>query len=138
MIEEDAIEHRKILQQARRADRTDRREKLEELLPRAEPGSKERMMEKKREAGAAANSYREKADGTGEMEDIGEKDLMGDADDLRAIKKQQDRQKNERELRREEALRARAEEREHKVRGLREREEQTMERLKALAKSRFG
>lgn len=138
MAAEDAVLHRQSLQVARKTARKDQRDLLEELIPRAEPGSKERAIEKKREAGVAATAYRESATGGCEMEEVGEKDLMGDGDDLKTMKKQHGRRKNERELRREEALRARAEEREQKARGLREKEQQTMERLQALARRQYG
>ena len=138
MAADDVSLQRKAQHEALKVDREAQRERLEELLPRAEAGTKERALEKKREAGAAAKAYRESAGGPGEMEEVGEGDMMGTEDEIKAMKKQQERQKNERELRREEILRARAEEREQRVRGLREKEETTMERLKAMAKERFG
>ena len=47
-------------------------------------------------------------------------------------------QKTEREIRREEFARAKAEEREQRLRVWKEREEGTMEALKELARQRFG
>ena len=135
---EQANERRKELHVARMADRRQQKERLEELAPRAEPGSKERALEKRREAGASAQVYREGADGAGEMVDIGETDLMGGGEDTRALKHREERKKNERELKREEILRARAEEREVRVRGLKEKEDHTIEKLRALARERFG
>jgi hypothetical protein len=65
----------------------------------------------------------------------------GMGDDLEALKKareQEKRKKNDREIRREEILRARAEEREQRLKKYQEKEEETMGWLKALAKQRFG
>ena len=58
--------------------------------------------------------------------------------ELKQMKADRERKRSERELRREETLRARRAEREEKQRWLREREERTMVGLKELAKARFG
>lgn len=67
---------------------------------------------------------------------------MGSGDnDLAALKreKQKDqRKKNEREIRREEILRARAAEREERIQKYREKEDETISWLQTLAKQRFG
>jgi hypothetical protein len=68
-------------------------------------------------------------------------DVMGDADGLGELKKmkfEQARKKNEREIRKEEMLRARRAEREVKLAGLREKENKTMDMLKEIARARFG
>lgn len=71
-----------------------------------------------------------------------ESDLLGDEDGgiegFKKQKKEMDRKKNEREIRREEVLRARMEEREERIREYRAKEERTMSGLVALAKARFG
>lgn len=95
-------------------------------------------MEKKREVGAANRSFREaKSPGA---EEVREGELMGDdgAEGYKALLKAGERKKNERELRKEEIMRARAAERDEKMEGHRAKEQKTMEMLKALAKQRFG
>jgi len=66
---------------------------------------------------------------------------MGGGDGIESYKKQKqefERKKNERELRKEEILRARMAEREERLQEYRSKEEGTMTMLKALAKQRFG
>lgn len=67
---------------------------------------------------------------------------MGSGDnDLTALKREKEkdqRKKNEREIRREEILRARAAEREERIQKYREKEEETIGWLQTLAKQRFG
>ena len=71
-----------------------------------------------------------------------ESDLLGDDDGgvegFRKQKREMDRKKNEREVRREEILRARMEELEERRREYQAKEERTMSGLVALAKARFG
>lgn len=110
----------------------------DEIAPRAEPGTHERRMEKRREA---ASANREFARGGSPVEAAPEAELLGGENDLEAFKKEREREqrkKNERELRREEMLRARAAEREERLQRYRQKEEETMGWLKALAKQRFG
>ena len=60
---------------------------------------------------------------------------------MQALKQKQvqdQRKKNEREIRREEILRAQAAEREERVQRYRQKEEDTIGWLKTLAKQRFG
>ena len=67
-------------------------------------------------------------------------DLMGD-DSIEGYKRRKvemERKKNERELRKEEQLRARMAEREERLKTAREKESKTMDYLKALAKERWG
>lgn len=61
-----------------------------------------------------------------------------DLGELKRMKKEQDRRKTERELRREEILRARMAERGQKLKAIRDKEEKTMSMLRDIAKERFG
>lgn len=113
----------------------------DEIAPRAEPGTHERRMEKRRETAAANRDFAQTQRGGSPTEAAPESDLMGGGDDLEAVKKARERdqrKKNEREIRREELLRARAAEREERLQKYREKEDETMGWLKALAKQRFG
>ncbi|KAL1971207.1 hypothetical protein VTN77DRAFT_159 [Rasamsonia byssochlamydoides] len=115
----------------------------DEIAPRAEPGTRERRLEKRREAAAANREFAQSRRGGSPTEAVPDAELMGGGgeDDLQALKKAQElerRKKNEREIRREEMLRARAAEREQRLKKYREKEEETMSWLKALAKQRFG
>lgn len=122
----------------RKAERKTQKERIEELAPRADPGSRERQLEKKRETTGALQSFRD-AKESGDVE-VGESELMGDdgIEGYKAKKKADERVKNEREIRREEIARARAAEREEALSARRAKEAQTMEFLKQIAKERFG
>lgn len=113
----------------------------EEIAPRAEPGTRERQLEKRREAAAANRSFAEARRGAS-PEAAPEEELMGSGDnDLASLKREKEkeqRKKNEREIRREEILRARAAEREERIQKYREKEQETIGWLQALAKQRFG
>jgi len=122
----------------RTMERKAQKERLEELAPRADPGSKERQLEKKRETTSTLKEFRD-AKESGDVE-VGDADLMGD-DGMEAYMRRKgdmDRQKNEREIRKEEIMRARAAEREERLADRRAKEAQTMDYLKAIAKERFG
>lgn len=54
------------------------------------------------------------------------------------MRKEEERRKSEREVRREEGIRARQAEREEKLAALRGKEERTMDMLRAIARERFG
>jgi hypothetical protein len=126
------------LRYQRKLDRNAQKERLDELAPRADPGSRERALEKKREVTGTLNAFREaKSPGA---EEVPEDDLMGDdgIDGYKKRKKEGERKKNEREIRKEEIMRARAEEREERVAEMRAKEDKTMEMLRAIAKERFG
>ena len=113
---------------------------LDSLAPRPAPGTREAQLEKKREANFSNRAFASSAHDAGDVE-VKEADAMGDEDslgELKRMKGQQERKKNEREIRREEMMRARRAEREEKLKGLREKEEQTMEMLKEIARQRFG
>ncbi|ROV96002.1 hypothetical protein VMCG_07991 [Cytospora schulzeri] len=128
------------LRLARKADRAQQKERLDELVPRAEAGTRERKLEKKALVNDKMRSFREKADGAA-MEEVGESELMGGGDSLdeyRRAAKEQQRKKTDRELRREAEARAKAEEREERLREWREREEEKLRGLKELARARFG
>ena len=122
----------------RKADRKAQKDRLEELVPRADPGSRERQLEKKRETTTTLKDFRDAKEG-GDVE-MTEADLMGDdgIEGYKKKKKVEERQKNERELRREEILRAKAAEREEKVAERRAKEAQTMDYLRAIARERYG
>jgi hypothetical protein len=122
----------------RKTDRKAQKERLDELVPRADPGSRERQLEKKREVTGTLQSFRD-AKENGDVE-VAESDLMGDdgIDQFRKKKNEQERQKNEREIRREEIARARETERNERLAERREKEGKTMEFLRQIAAERFG
>jgi hypothetical protein len=122
----------------RKQDRKAQKERLEELVPRADPGSRERQLEKKRETTSTLQSFRDAKEG-GDVE-MNEADLMGD-DSIDAYKRKKmeaERKKSDREIRREEIMRARTAEREERLAERRQKEEATMAGLRELAKARFG
>lgn len=126
------------LRQARKADRAQQKERLEELAPRAEPGTRERRLEKKAAVNEKMKGFREGGDA---VEEVGDGDLMGGGDsvaELKRAKAAMQRKKTERELRREAEARAREEERLERLREWREREEEKLRGLKELARARFG
>ncbi|OGM41310.1 hypothetical protein ABOM_010412 [Aspergillus bombycis] len=133
---EDAMAAREDSWKQRRAEvrshRSELRHMEDEVAPRAEPGTHERKMEKRQEAAAANRAFAESR----------RDELMGSADnDLDALKRAkatEQQKKNEREIRREEILRARAAEREERLQQYRQKEDETIDWLKALAKQRFG
>ncbi|EED19535.1 conserved hypothetical protein [Talaromyces stipitatus ATCC 10500] len=116
----------------------------DEVAPRAEPGTHERKMEKKREKAAANREFASgRRGGSPTMDDAPDSELMGgggddDLSELKKAKEQETRKKNEREMRREEILRAKKVEREERLGEYKKKEEETMGWLKALAKQRFG
>ncbi len=99
------------MRHARKRDRKQQREQLEELAPRAEAGTRERQLEKRRETRDKMRAFRDgKSPGAGDADAVGDKELLGAGEDdgidaYRAKKKEQQRKKNERELRKEEILR---------------------------------
>jgi hypothetical protein len=135
---EDSFARRDDLRYARKVDRKEQKAALDELVPRAEAGTRERQLEKKKEVNEKMKSFREKSPGAAEVPDT---ELMGGGDGIEGYKKQKqefERKKNERELRKEEILRARLAEREERLQEYRSKEEGTMAMLKQLAKQRFG
>ncbi|RDW72042.1 hypothetical protein BP5796_08076 [Coleophoma crateriformis] len=138
MDAEDGLARRDDIRFARKLDRRDQKEKLDELVPRAEAGTRERQLEKKKEVNEKMKSFRERSPGAAEVPDT---ELMGGGDGIDSYKKEKkefERKKNERELRKEEILRARQAEREERLQEYRQKEDSTMAMLKALAKQKFG
>ncbi|TGJ73474.1 hypothetical protein EYR41_000567 [Orbilia oligospora] len=129
--EEESDLRRADLRYERKKERKMEKERLEELVPRAEAGSRERQLEKKRETAAANKAFAD-AKG-GDVEEVGESTLMGGEESFQHHKAAQERKKNERELRKEALLRARKAEREERLQVHRAKEEQTMKMLRALA-----
>lgn len=141
--EEDAIQEREDyvehIRRERRSERDLEKERLNELVPRAEPGTRERQLEKKREQADSNRAFAASKDG-GDVE-LRDAEVMGDEDSLGMLKRMQkenEKKRTEREIRREEALRARRAEREERMAGLRQKEDKTMAMLKEIAKARFG
>ena len=135
---EDIHARRQDLHFERKADLKSQKSALDELVPRAEAGTRERQLEKKKELNEKMKSFREKSPGAAEVPDT---ELMGGGDGIESYKKLKEmgeRKKNDRELRREEIMRARMAEREERLSEYRSKEEGTMQMLKALAKQRFG
>ncbi|KAJ0310570.1 hypothetical protein COL5a_012037 [Colletotrichum fioriniae] len=130
------------LRLARKEDRKLQRERLDDVAPRAEAGTRERQLEKRAAVNEKMKEFREKGlGGDAGVAEVGEQELMGGGDsfaELKAMKAREERKKTEREVRREEIARARAAEREERVREYREREEGVMKGLRELAKQRFG
>jgi len=140
---EDAIAARDDSRQQYRSDirshKAEQRHLEDEVAPRAEAGTRERQLEKRREVAAANRSFAEARGASPEA--VPEGELMGGDNDLAALKREKElnqRKKNERELRREEIMRARAAEREERIQTYREKEQETIGWLQTLAKQRFG
>jgi hypothetical protein len=137
LAEEDRGNRIADLRYERKQDRKAQKERLEDLAPRAEPGTRERQLEKKRDTAMSNRAFAEAKDGG--AEEVGEGELMGDdGDGMKARKKALERQKNEREIRKEEILRAREVEREERLAEHRKKEEKTMDYLRSLAQQRYG
>ncbi|KAI0187575.1 hypothetical protein EV127DRAFT_344272 [Xylaria flabelliformis] len=137
----DRDDTRALLRQERKADRTLQKERLDELVPRADPSSQARRLEKRREVRDANTSFAN-AKSSNEMPDLTDADLMGANDggieEYKRLKRETERKKTEREVKREEILRAKREEREDRIKEYREREAHTVDMLREIAKSRFG
>ena len=135
--EEDREASLTALRTARKADRSLQKERLDDLTPRADAGTRERKLEKKQLLNEKLQSFREKSPGM----EAPEKELMGGDDSLeeyKRMKEKEQRKKSEREVRREEIARAKTEEMEERRRAWREREEGTVGMLRELARQRFG
>ena len=126
------------LRHERKGERALQTARLDELAPRADPGSRERQLEKKRETTSTLQSFRDAKEG-GDVE-VAEADLLGDdgIDGYKKKKRDEQRKMTEREIRREEIARAREAERNERLSERREKEEKTMEFLKQLARDNFG
>ncbi|KAL6718960.1 hypothetical protein ACLMJK_003195 [Lecanora helva] len=145
--EEAALAELNNIRHERRLDRVVQKERLDDLAPLADPGTKARLLEKKREKADSNRAFAcAKTDAAGAMQEVPDADLLGDGDGdgdggmegYKRQKREMERKKNEREVRREEILAARREEREERVREYKAREERTMSGLVALARQRFG
>ena len=139
LTEEERLARIADIRNDRKMDRKTQQERLEELAPRADPGSRERRMEKRREVTASNRSFAEAKD-SGATE-VPDNELMGGGDGVSEFKarlKTRERAKNEREIRKEEQLRAREADREERLAEHRKKEDKTMEMLKALAQQRYG
>ncbi|CAM1501988.1 Fc.00g039720.m01.CDS01 [Cosmosporella sp. VM-42] len=136
--EEDKQASIAALRDARKADRAVQKERLDDIVPRADAGSHERKQENRQLLNEKLRSFREKSPG---VEEAPDKELMGGGDsleELKAMKQREQRRKTEREVRREEVERAKQEEMEERRRAWREREEGTVGMLRELARQRFG
>ena len=134
---EAAAAHGLTARAARKAERAEHSERLAELAPRADPGTRERRLEKRADARAGDRALAEGREGG--VEEQGE--AFGGEDGvegLRAQRKEEDRRRSEREVKRDEILAARRLERDERVRGMREREDKAVEALRAIARERFG
>ncbi|KAK5221311.1 hypothetical protein LTR99_006864 [Exophiala xenobiotica] len=135
-------QHAQALRQDRILDRKAQKDRLDELLPRAEPGTRERQLEKRREKAETNRAFAASKEGGGDDMDLPPNEVMGGEEDsigdLKRMQKENERRKNERELRKEEILRARAAEREARVAVMKEKEERTMSMFKEIAQQRFG
>ncbi|CEJ91072.1 hypothetical protein VHEMI06810 [[Torrubiella] hemipterigena] len=138
MRRESREAERETLRDERKADRKLQKERLEELVPRAEAGTRERKLEKRKEVNDKMREFRDKSPG---MEAGNEKDLMGGGDSLEEYKRakaQEKQRKSEREVMREEIARAKQEELEERRRRYQEKEQGTISMLQELARQRFG
>lgn len=126
------------LRHQRKLDRSEQRERLDDIAPRAAAGTRERQLEKRQDTAAAHRAFRDA--GEAGMAEVGEREMLGSggADEFKQRQQQEQRRKSERELRKEEQLRARALEREERLAGMREKEAKTMDMLKQLARERFS
>lgn len=126
------------LRAARKEDRRQQKERLDDLVPRAEAGTRERMLEKRREVGDKMRAFRERSPGGGD--EVGDEELVGGGggDDIKRMLEREKVKVSERQLRREAVAREVAAEREERVKAYREREEETMGKLRELARRRFG
>lgn len=126
------------LRAARKEDRKQQKERLDDLVPRAEAGTRERMLEKRREVGDKMRAFRERSPGGGD--EVGDEELVGGGggDEIKRMLEREKFKVSERQLRREAVAREVAAEREERVKAYREREEETMGKLRELARRRFG
>ncbi|KAF2209438.1 hypothetical protein CERZMDRAFT_46969 [Cercospora zeae-maydis SCOH1-5] len=137
LISEARHNSRIELQHSRNLDRNLQKDRLQEIVPRADPGSRERRLEKKADKTSTLHAFRAAKDG-GDVE-VNDQEMMGGGEDeFKRELKMREKKKSEREVRKEEALRARMAEREERMRGVRAKEEKTMDMLRSLAKERFG
>ncbi|KAK0629004.1 hypothetical protein B0T17DRAFT_505609 [Bombardia bombarda] len=123
---------------ARRADRRQQKEQLDELVPRADAGTRERKLEKRAAVNDKMRAFRDPSPGAAE---VPESELLGEGDGITEHKRMvatMQQKVSERQSRREEDRRAKAAERDERIQAFRAREEKTIETLKELARRRFG
>lgn len=130
---EDAEKDTEYHHLQRKRERKLEKERLEELVPRAEPGTRDRQLEKRKEVSAAHRAFRDKSPEV----TVSDATLMG-GDDIKAEFLKEKQRERERELRREEAQRAKDAERLMRRSDLEKKEAGTMEMLKKLAQERWG
>ncbi|KAI0514897.1 hypothetical protein F5B22DRAFT_207597 [Xylaria bambusicola] len=137
----DRDDAHELLRHERKADRALQKERLDELVPRADAGTQARRLEKRREVRDANTSFAN-AKSSNDVPELADADLMGGdgggLEEYKRLKREAERKKTEREVRREEIFRAKKEEREERAREYREREANTIDMLREIAKSRFG
>jgi len=109
------------------------KERLEELVPRADAGTRERKLEKRAEIKAVHRSFRDKSPEITVSDDV----LMG-GDDIKADLLRQKKIEQEREARRDENYRLKEAERLQRQSEMNRREQGTMDMLKKLAQERYG
>jgi hypothetical protein len=141
---EDALSSRreasKDLRADRKAEQAVRKSHLDEIAPPAEPGTRERQLEKRRELAASNRAFASAKTDPTDVE-LPDSDVIGGEDslsELKRLKEIEERKRSEREIRKEEVMRARREEREERLREMQEKEEKTMEMLREIARARFG
>jgi hypothetical protein len=138
MAQEDGLAARDSIRWERKLDRKAQKAALDELVPRAETGTRERQLEKKKEVNEKMKGFRERSPGAADVPDT---ELMGGGDgigEFKKLKEEQERKKTAREVRKEELLRARMAEREERLSEYRGKEAKTMDMLRELARQRFG
>ncbi|OAA68261.1 hypothetical protein SPI_00456 [Niveomyces insectorum RCEF 264] len=142
LAEEDREAKRAALRLARKADRAAQRERLDELVPRAAAGTRERQLEKRQALNEKLRGFRDRSPGGGGLE-VSDDVLMsggggGGEDDQRKTLAAQQRRRTQWEVYREEERRARDAELNERRRQYRAREDETMSVLKELARQRYG
>ena len=123
-----------------RVSRRVQKERLDEIAPPAEAGTRERQLERKREKADSNHSFAAAAHDNIDVE-VKDSDVMGDGDgidDLKRMKQVEERKRSERETRREENQAAKRAETEERIQAMREKEAKTINMLKELARARFG
>ncbi|KAF2673343.1 hypothetical protein BT63DRAFT_451386 [Microthyrium microscopicum] len=138
LVQESHLASREDTRYERKTERKAQKDRMEELVPRADAGTRERQLEKKKETSALHASFRENR--SPGAEEIPEGDLMGDDGiaNYKRKKMEEEKKKSERQLRKEEIWRAKAEERREILEVRKEKEDRTMDMLKELARQRYG
>ncbi|TLS27750.1 hypothetical protein PpBr36_00551 [Pyricularia pennisetigena] len=137
--EEAQLRSRDEIRLARRVDRAEQKERLDEILPRAAAGTRERQLEKKRMVNEKMRGFREGS--AGATEEAGDGELMGEGggvSDYKAALAREQRRKSEREVRKEAEARAKVEELRQRMKRYQEKEERTIGALRELARQKFG